>query len=1274
MVTSTSRNTPATWSTRSARRLALFTVVAGVLGGGTAAKPTGNIGQKGYTGDGAQGNVAAVNAARGVGVDSAGNIYIADSSNNVVRKITASTGVISTVVGAYPGSNTNAVAGFGGDGGPAASAATLLNVPEDVEIDALGNMFVADMGNARVRVVYAGGTVVANLIQKTYGSAPVVGNIYTIVGNGSSTANTNPGPVLANTVSIGSPRKLRLDAQDNIYLADNGNNVIWFVDAATGYMRVVAGQIGVTSGGTLCSAHTDAFGDNCPATQATLNGNSAMGVAVDTLENIYISDSGDARLRKVVTDQVFAATPAGSTLTQTLEVHFTANDGPAANGFVLTGSSDFKIANSACTPNPDATQDCLLTVNFTPSVAGPDAATLTVNSSMNGSATFGLSGVGSAASVAFDPGTTASFATALKTPQGLAQDAAGNTYIADTGNNRVLKFAAAGTPTVVAGTGTSGYTGDNGAATSATLNAPKAVAVTRTGLIYIADSGNNVVRLVNPTSGSITTVAGAGTSVCSLSVDSLGDGCLGTSATFKAPAGLTADPDGNIYISDSGNNVIRELTVSGFVFSFAGGASAVCASGDVFGNGCAANGAQFLNPTGLQMDSNRNLYIADTGDNEVREVLSSSGTVKVIAGTGQAGASGNGGTATGAQLSGPTGVAVDAAGGVYIADTGNSAIRLVNAAGTINTTVGTLSANGTGTLPGSAFAVQLASPSAVASNGAGTLVVLDAGNGRAFTDARGSVSYNFGRTNLGATSPTLQIQETSTGSVAATLSATGSPLFSPVPASPFALAGSGSSGCAANATLAPGSSCLLTASFSPSTTQAGSFSATYTESTTNTINAPTPFITLSGTGAVLTSTTSTTVVTTPATGSPQYSVPFTVTTTVTPSTCNTAAPSCFPTGTVTFYVGGNAVGLPVTVAANGTASQSISGLNVGSYNVTAVYSGDTFYASSSATALVVAIARGATTTTVTLSPASGPQFSAFNISAKVTSSTSNIPTGSFTFFAGTTQIGTAAVDARTGTATLLDTLAPVAALTPSHYQNYGLNAGTYNITAVYSGDTNYAPSTSAAAPLNITADAATFTVSLNTNSVGTAQGSTSTVIPTIIANNTLSGTITFACTNLPANSTCTFGPPTSLTFAAVPGVPAEQQSAITIWTDVPPGVIPTTSSRSIAPRLPFRGSGDVSLAALLGWPVLLSSFAGILAFRKRLRQSPRALRLFSLLALFGVLAGGSAVLSGCSSSSVKSALTPVGTYTINFVATGPGSTSVTTPITFTVGAGALGQF
>ena len=1232
-----------------------LTVVAGLLAGGTATAPKGYIGSSGYTGDGTQAggyNGSKINSARGVAVDLAGNVYIADTGNNVIRKVTASTGIISTVVGVNPGNGTVAAAGSGGDNGPATAA--MISGPEDVEVDAQGNIFIADFGNSRVRMVYNGGAAQSAFLTKVTGSAPTVGYIYTVAGSG-TTVFTAGTVVPSTSIAISNVRKIGLDNRGNLYIADNGSNVIWFVDITTGYIRVLAGEYQKTTGtGTICTGG-GTIGDGCPATQATLSPNSAMGVAVDAFGNVLISDSGDQELRRASTNQTFAATATGNTLTQTLLVHYAAGDAPQGT-YTITGSTDFTVVPGTCTTNGDMTQDCQVAVTFAPTRPGTEQAALVIASTTNGTTSVGISGFGVAATVAFDPGATSAFATGVKAPQGIAQDGAGNTYVADTGNNRILRYTSANTFTIFAGTGVAGYTGDSAPAALATLKAPRAVTVARDGSILIADTGNNVIRSVSPVTGVITTVAGAGT-LCAAAVDTLGDGCPSTQATLNAPAGLIADNDGNTYVADTGNNVIRELTPGGYMAYVAGGATTPCAAGDTFGNGCAGSGAIFSGPTGLAVDLSHNVYIADTGNSEVRK-LTAGGIVAVVAGTGVAGASGNGGPGTGAQLSNTTGIAVDAAGNTYIADTGNSVIRLVNGAGIINTTAGTLSANGTGTLPGSAFNVQLNLPSALLASGQGRLLIVDSGNNRIFADDRGSVTYDFGRTNQGFSSPVLQIQESSTGSAATTL---GSPLFTVTSTTPtgvnqFTLAGTTSNGCAPGAPFGPGASCLLAAQFTP--TQLGVFNATYTESTTTTKNSPVPFITLMGTGAILTPTTSATTVTTPATGSPTYAVPFVVTTTVTPQACNTAAPSCFPSGTVTFSVNGGQVGLPVNVV-NGVASQTISGLSVGTYTIVAVYSGDNFYASGSAPAITVTIAKGITKATVAATPATVPQFANLTLSASVTGPiTTSFPTGTISFMVGNTLLGTTAVNPINGTASLSDIYTPKTMTTPVHFaQSFGLLAGVYQLTSVYSGDLNYAASTSAPTTLTISPQGAAFifdptltmnATSLTPNTTGTAQGSTGQTTLFLAPTNTVAGTVTFACSGMPAHSDCTFSP-TSLTFAPTTGAAVGQSTQIVLFTDVPDAALQASS--------------------IVGWPILLTSLLALYGFRRKLRR----MQLLAVIALFGVLAGGSLALSGCAGPANTPAITPPGVYNVTVTVTGSNAPTITIPIVFTVTAGVPGQ-
>ena len=1260
-------------------------IVLGKLSGGTAANPQGYksavVGYPSSTPTQA-GTVAGENAARGVGSDVAGNIYIADTGNQVVREVSITTGLVSTIAGQFPGP-TAGTSGFGGDGGPAAGST--LASPEDVQTDLAGDIFIADMGNTRVRVIYEGGASAASLISATNpGVTLTVGNIYSVWGSPATTPATAPNysigtgivptSVPVASVVVGGDRKLSLDARGNLYVADNGEDVIWFVDAMTGYMRPIAGDYNFTTAtGSSCSAKMDALGDGCPGFQATLNPNSDMGVGVDSRGNVYISDSGNQRIRRVSTNQTFPATAGGGSVTQTLDVHFAKGDSQGT--FALTGSADFTLSGAPnCAPNADSTADCLFNVTFTPTVVGNDTASLTVTSASGQKSVFGVSGVGVAPALASDPGAAALVASGLRNPLGLAQDNAGNVFVADTGNNRVVRYTPAGAMTVVAGTGA--------ASSTVALSGPRAVAVSREGIVYIADTGNNVIRRVDPVTGAVTVYGGGGT-VCGQATDAFGDGCPSTQSTFSAPAGLYVDTDGSLYVANTGDNIVRELTVNGFAAQVNGGSG-------------------FNGPTGIVLDSSRNIFVADTGNSVVREIENNDlGTQNIIAGqSGAPGGNGDNGPATGTStLSAPVGLAIDAANNLYIADAGNSAIRVVNTSvdtptllagpssslpATISTIVGALDASGTGTLPGSAAAVQLNMPSGIVATGSGNLVVLDTGNGRLVSDNRNAISLSLGGENPNSTTPSFEITENNTGSVSisglGTQAGTGN-------TNAFSLVSSGANGCSSTTTLTPGTNCMQAATFTPPAF--GNFSATYTYPVASPgFPGVAPSITLTGTGLPLTATSATTRVTNPTSGVLQYAVPFTVTTTVTASACNTGAPSCTPTGTVTFFVDGNKTGAPITLSATGTASQTISGLPVGTHSITATYSGDSFYASTSSPALSVVLPKAPTTTVVSASPATSAQFSSVTLNASVTTSLPNVfPTGTVTFYAGSTALsgvicnastnpGTlqtvtaVTVSNTTGSASLPDVLIP-AKQAPcnlgSTYNpgSFGLIAGTYKLTAVYSGDANYAASTSAAGTFVIAPDPQTFATSLSPVTTGTAQGSTGLTNLFVTPQNTLGGSVTFSCTNLPAHSTCTFSP-TSLVFAPVSGVPVAQSTQVTLFTDVPTVVTAETATPSL-----FGRGNSRRLAALLGWPVLLASLAGMLGFRRRLRGS----RLLMLLMLCGLLAGGATALSGCNNSNTfgPTQLTPTGLYTVNVNAIGPTGTMVSAPLTFTVTAGSPGQ-
>jgi sugar lactone lactonase YvrE len=288
----------------------------------------------------------------------------------------------------------------------------------------------------------------------------------------------------------------------------------------------------------------------------------------------------------------------------------------------------------------------------------------------------------------------------LKLPSGLALDGAGNLYIADSGHNRIRMVTAqngvvtaqvnaatiqSGYISTLAGNGASGYAGDNGPATAATLNTPSGVAVDGAGNVYIADSGNNVIRKVAASSGIISTVAGNGATGSPANV---GDGGLATAANLNNPQGVTVDNAGNLFIADTSNHRIRRVdAVSGIIATVAGNGTADPASGagGYSGDGGQAANAELNYPYAVAFDLAGNMYIPDSGNNLIR-MVSTSGVMTTFAGNGQPDYTGDGGPATAAALYLPSGVIADPAGNLYIADAQNEAVRKVNAlSGNIST-------------------------------------------------------------------------------------------------------------------------------------------------------------------------------------------------------------------------------------------------------------------------------------------------------------------------------------------------------------------------------------------------------------------------------------------------------------------------------------------------------------------------------------------------------------------------------------------------------------
>jgi hypothetical protein len=322
-----------------------------------------------------------------------------------------------------------------------------------------------------------------------------------------------------------------------------------------------------------------------------------------------------------------------------------------------------------------------------------------------GNGTNGYSGDGGAATDA-----------RLYQPHGVVVDGSGSLFIADLANYRVRRVSTNGIITTVAGNGTNLYSGDGGAATNASLWLPSGVAVDGSGNLLIADPGNNRIRKVDA-NGTITTLAGNGTGGYS------GDGGLATNAQLNYPYGVAVDGSGNLFVADWENDSIRKVGTNGIIVTVAGNGT-----DGYSGDGGLATNASLYRPSDVAVDGPGNLFIADSANYCVRKV-STNGIITTVGGNGSYGYSGDGGAATNARLAGPEGVAVDGSGNLYIADWGNGRIRKVGTNGIITTVAG----NGNGGYPGDdgpATSASLSGPSGVALDGTGNLFIADEFNNR----------------------------------------------------------------------------------------------------------------------------------------------------------------------------------------------------------------------------------------------------------------------------------------------------------------------------------------------------------------------------------------------------------------------------------------------------------------------------------------------------------------------------------------------------------------
>jgi len=705
---------------------------------------------------------ALLNFPTALAIDSANNVYVADAHNSEVRKITISTGIISR----YAGTGKGGVSA--GDGG-AASAATMNNC-YGIALDAAGDMYISDTKNYVIRFVNVSTQVDRNgnvILSDTNAEQlrlfnPVAGTITALAGVG--TSGNAIGAALSG--KLNGQLGISVDAANNVYIADAGNNVVRKVNASA------------------------------------LSPFAATGVAAaGTVQSFYALLNQATTISSYQTGAGFADFTTG-----------------AVSGCTL-GSSN--AAGSICAAP----------VTFTPQFPGVRLAPLTLTDSGGLQYTLGLSGVGNAPQISFSPGTittaagtgaatysgdgNAPEAAQLNQPASSVVDGAGTIYIADTANNAVRRIKN-GAITTIAGSGNAGFLGDGGAATSAQLSGPTALALDAAGDLFIADTGNNRIREISVQTGDISTIAGDGTA------NFAGDGGAATVAELMAPAGVAVDLTGNVYIADTGNNRIRLVSAAtGFIATIAGNGTPALA-----GDGAAASAAELNHPSALALDFNGNLLIADTANAEVRRIVLSTGTITAVAGNGSAGFGGDGADATSASLSSPSGITVDASGDLYIADAGNNRIRQVLYSNSFITTIaGAGSASFSGDA-GAATSATLNQPGGIALEPSGRLLIADTMNNRVRLVDPSLASMSFGTVNPGTSSLPLTAVATNTGNQALALTSLSI-------STPFVPGTATGNTCTATTTLDPGQSCNLTLTFQPATTGDYSGSISFTDNSLN---------------------------------------------------------------------------------------------------------------------------------------------------------------------------------------------------------------------------------------------------------------------------------------------------------------------------------------------------------------------------------------------------------------------------------------------------------
>ena len=1021
-----------------------------------------------------------------VAVDGAGNLYVADSSN--ARVVELSAGVASVI-----------------------NTASLLSNPDGVAVDAAGDLYISDATNNDIVKVPAGGSAallsISGLVKplaQPFGLAlDLAGNLYIADSGNSQIVKVTTGGAgsVYFTTSLTQPEGVAVDALGNLYIADTSDTLI-ITASPTGVFNVV---------------RMPGFSLSVPE-----------GVAVGVWGAVYIADTGNNRILEAQPTTVGFGhlqygVVSGTTQTLNVTIGFGTTFGSVQAFTQGTAALDFTVTATTCVAGTTTNAACTVNIQFLPTAAGFRKGTMVIYNNATPAApiiSVPLYGMADAPLATLSPGAASVISTgevATETPFQITEDGAGNMYVANYEGNNVLKIPPGGGSATVVSLG--------GELTTSEI---AGVAIDGAGNLFICDHFDS--RIIEVTPGGVASV---------LSITGLSTG-------LDIPTGLTVDAANNLYISDYGNSRVVKVTPSG-------AGSVVATPGFT---------PAVLSVLGVAVDGAGTVYFPDAENNRIIKVTAAGAASLVVT---------EGLTPV---LSSPQGVAVDGFGNLYIADAGNDRLVEVTSAGVASVMP----------TPGLTDPSTLGTFYAIAADASGNILVPDFSNSRIVELNVTGASLAFPNTGVGSTSSPQTATVTNIGDLPLVFAA------NPAYTANFSENSGDENLCAGSTSLAAGEDCDVSVEFTPQS--AGSLSAgiTLTNNNLNGTNA-TESVAVSGTGTL--ATTSTVLAASPNPAIAGQSVLLTAS--VSP------APTGSPLGSVSFYDGATLLGSG-NLNSSGIATFTTSTLPVGANSLTAIYSGNASFATSSSTLYTETITSlTSTTTALTAIPNPATVGQSVALTATVTPvplepehARSRIPEeesslGTVSFYFGETLLGSGNLNS-SGVATLA---------------TISLPAGADGLTAVYSGDTGFAASTSSVFTETITAPTSTtLTAAPNPAQVGQSVTLTATVSPaptgsslgtvsfydgeTLLGSGNVNsaGVTTFTSTSLPAGAN-------SLT-AVYSGNSGFAASTSSVFTETITAATSTTTTLIAAPN-PAQAGQSVTLTATIS-PAPTGSSLGTVSF------------------------------------------------------------------------------